>query len=226
MKKKILLFIVVLCVFSLVGCSKKDDYASKFKEEYESYNGKQTSSGKDYLKVEVPEENVIVYSSISEVLDIIKNKSGVIYFGFPTCPWCRNMVVPLLEAADSTSLDKIYYLNMYEERDTIKYVDGEFITEKEASEGYYDLVNALSSILDDYIVKDSDGIEHNTSKKRIYVPLVVFIKDGEIVDYHANTVDSQVDPYIKLNDEEHDSLYNIYLNGIHKVLDDVCDSKC
>ena len=226
MKKKILLFIVVLCVFSLVGCSKKDDYASKFKEEYESYNGKQTSSGKDYLKVEVPEENVIVYSSISEVLDIIKNKSGVIYFGFPTCPWCRNMVVPLLEAADSTSLDKIYYLNMYEERDTIKYVDGEFITEKEASEGYYDLVNALSSILDDYIVKDSDGIEHNTSKKRIYVPLVVFIKDGEIVDYHANTVDSQVDPYVKLNDEEHESLYNIYLNGIHKVLDDVCDSKC
>lgn len=226
MKKKILLLIVVLCVFSLVGCSKKDDYASKFKEEYESYNGKQTSSGKDYLKVEIPEENVIVYSSISEVLDIIKNKSGVIYFGFPTCPWCRNMVVPLLEAADSTSLDKIYYLNMYEERDTIKYVDGEFITEKEASEGYYDLVNALSSILDDYIVKDSDGIEHNTSKKRIYVPLVVFIKDGEIVDYHANTVDSQVDPYVKLNDEEHESLYNIYLNGIHKVLDDVCDSKC
>lgn len=226
MKKKILLLIVVLCVFSLVGCSKKDDYASKFKEEYESYNGKQTSSGKDYLKVEIPEENVIVYSSISEVLDIIKNKSGVIYFGFPTCPWCRNMVVPLLEAAGSTSLDKIYYLNMYEERDTIKYVDGEFITEKEASEGYYDLVNALSSILDDYIVKDSDGIEHNTSKKRIYVPLVVFIKDGEIVDYHANTVDSQVDPYVKLNDEEHESLYNIYLNGIHKVLDDVCDSKC
>ena len=226
MKKKILLLIVVLCVFSLLGCSKKDDYASKFKEEYESYNGKQTSSGKDYLKVEIPEENVIVYSSISEVLDIIKNKSGVIYFGFPTCPWCRNMVVPLLEAADSTSLDKIYYLNMYEERDTIKYVDGEFITEKEASEGYYDLVNALSSILDDYIVKDSDGIEHNTSKKRIYVPLVVFIKDGEIVDYHANTVDSQVDPYVKLNDEEHESLYNIYLNGIHKVLDDVCDSKC
>ncbi len=226
MKKKILLFIVVLCVFSLVGCSKKDNYASKFKEEYESYNGKQTSSGKDYLKVEIPEENVIVYSSITEVLDIIKNKSGVIYFGFPTCPWCRNMVVPLLEAADSTSLDKIYYLNMYEERDTIKYVDGEFITEKEASEGYYDLVNDLSSILDDYIVKDSDGIEHNTSKKRIYVPLVVFIKDGEIVDYHANTVDSQVDPYVKLNDEEHESLYNIYLNGIHKVLDDVCDSKC
>lgn len=226
MKKKILLFIVVLCVFSLVGCSKKDDYASKFKEEYESYNGKQTSSGKDYLKVEIPEENVIVYSSISEVLDIIKNKSGVIYFGFPTCPWCRNIVSPLLEAADSTSLDKIYYLNMYEERDTIKYVDGEFITEKEASEGYYDLVNALSSILDDYIVKDSDGIEHNTSKKRIYVPLVVFVKDGEIVDYHANTVDSQVDPYVKLNDEEHETLYNIYLNGIHKVLDDVCDSKC
>lgn len=226
MKKKILLLIVVLCVFSLVGCSKKDDSASKFKEEYESYNGKQTSSGKDYLKVEIPEENVIVYSSISEVLDIIKNKSGVIYFGFPTCPWCRNMVVPLLEAADSTSLDKIYYLNMYEERDTIKYVDGEFITEKEASEGYYDLVNALSSILDDYIVKDSDGIEHNTSKKRIYVPLVVFIKDGEIVDYHANTVDSQVDPYVKLNDEEYETLYNIYLSGIHKVLDDVCDSKC
>ena len=229
MIKKILLCIVILGVFCFTGCGKKevkDSDASKFKEEYESYNGEKTSSGKGYLEVSIPSDNVIKYSSITELLDVIKNKSGVIYLGYPTCPWCRNAITPLLEAASSTSLDKIYYLNMYEVRDAISYENGEFVTTKEGSSDYYDLVEALNSILDDYIVKDSDGVEHNTSKKRIYVPLVVFVKDGEIVSYHADTVASQTDPYVKLTNEQHDELYDIYLDGIHKVLNDVCDERC
>ena len=229
MIKKILLCIVILGVFCFTGCGKKetkDTDASKFKEEYESYNGEKTNSGKDYLEVSIPSDNVIKYSNITELLDVIKNKSGVIYLGYPTCPWCRNAITPLLEAASSTSLDKIYYLNMYEVRDTISYENGEFVTTKEGSSDYYDLVDALNSILDDYIVKDNDGVEHNTSKKRIYVPLVVFVKDGEIVSYHADTVASQTDPYVKLTNEQHDELYDIYLDGIHKVLNDVCDERC
>ena len=110
MIKKILLCIVILGVFCFTGCGKKevkDSDASKFKEEYESYNVEKTSSGKDYLEVSIPSDNVIKYSNITELLDVIKNKSGVIYLGYPTCPWCRNAITPLLEAASSTSLDKI-----------------------------------------------------------------------------------------------------------------------
>lgn len=228
MKKKVLLFILLFSLFITYGCSKDESIsdAQKFKEEYESYNGKQTSSGKDYLEVNILEDNVIKYSSLSEVLDIVNNGTGVIYLGYPTCPWCRNMISPLLAASDSTSLDTIYYVNMHDERDTIEYVDGNLTTTKEASSEYYDLLLALDNILEEYIITDSDGIEHDTLEKRIYVPLVIFVKDGEVVSYHANTVDSQTDPYIALNDEEYLELYNIYLSGINKVLEDTCDSKC
>lgn len=30
----------------------------------------------------------------------------------------------------------------------------------------------------------------------------------------------------ELTEEEHDELYDIYVSGIHKVLDDLCDENC
>lgn len=230
MKKKVLLFILIIGIFSIYGCTKKEEVVEdslKFKNEYEEYNGEKTSSGKDYINVSISEDNIIKYSSIDEVIELINNKgTGVIYFGYPTCPWCRNMVEPLLASADSTNLDKIYYVNMYNERDTIEYKDGQFITTKEAGENYYTLVNLLDSILDSYIVTDEEDIEHDTGNKRIYVPLVVFIKEGKVVAYHSDTVESQTNPYIKLDDSQYEELYNIYKDGISKVLEDTCDSKC
>ena len=220
MRKKILLCIVILGVFCFTGCGKrevKESDASKFKEEYESYNGEKTS---------IPSDNVIKYSTITELLDIIKNKSGVIYLGYPTCPWCRNAITPLLEAASSTSLDRIYYLNMYEVRDIISYENGEFITTKEGSEDYKKLLERLDSILDEYVLGDLNGNEVKTGEKRIFVPLVVFVRDGKIVGFHADTVSSQTNPYVALNEDQKNELLDIYIDLIHKVLNDVCDEKC
>lgn len=215
-------------LFLLVGCSKEND-AIKFKKEYESLNGEISSSGKKYLDVDIDKKNIIKYADIEEINNIINNGTGVIYFGYPECPWCRNAVPCLLEAAGSTSLDKIYYLNLHDIRDTLVVgEDGNIVTEVEAEKGYKELLESLDNILDDYIIKDKDGKEVNTGEKRIYVPTVVFVLNGEIVDYYMDTVPTQTDPYVPLTEEEKNELINIYKERIKKVLDDTCtlEEKC
>lgn len=182
-------------------------------------NGTTSVSDKEYLKVDVDKNNVMKYTSIDKIIDIIKNGTGVIYLGYPECPWCRKAVPALLEVSESTSIDTIYYLNMKDVKDEDLDSDGNIITEKEGVKGYDELLAALDSILDDYTLTKEDGTTVTADEKRVYVPLVVFVKDGKIVDYYADTVESQRDPYVALTKEKNE-LINIYKEGILKVTGD------
>lgn len=239
MKKKAIIgiIIVVILVALAIVCNidfKKDKEenkitdAIKFKEEYEAYNGKVNENNqKNYMEIKISKNNAVKYSTIDEVIDIINNGTGVIYLGYPTCPWCRNMVPVLLSAANSTSLANIYYVNMYEVRD--KYELDENNKPKLVEEGdkkYQDLLDALDSILDNYTLETEDGKEVKVGEKRVYVPLVVFVKDGKIVGHHADTVKSQTDPYKALDDDQTEELYNIYIENIDKVQKTQCDDNC
>lgn len=51
------------------------------------------------------------------------------------------------------------------------------------------------------------------------VPIVLFILEGKIVDKY--TLEKE-----KLTEDEEIDLYNNYLEGIHKVLQDTCDEEC
>ena len=183
-------------------------------------NGTTSVSDKEYLEVDVDKTNVMTYTSIDKIIDIIKNGTGVIYLGYPECPWSRNAVPALLEVSESTSIDTIYYLNMKDVKDRFALdSDGNIITEKEGVKGYDELLAALDSILDDYTLTKEDGTTVTADEKRVYVPLVVFVKDGKIVDYYADTVESQRDPYVALTKEKNE-LINIYKEGILKVTGD------
>lgn len=219
--KKIVL--VIFSVLLLVGCGKETD-GLKFKKEYEGLNNEVSASGKKYLDIEINENNIIKYATIDEIVDIIKNGTGVIYLGYPECPWCRNAIPALLEAADSTSLETVYYLNMFDVRDRLSLDDeGNIVTEVEAKEGYDDLLEALDSILDDYTLSGKDGNTVSTGEKRIYVPIVIFVRDGEIISYHNDTLPSQTDPYVSLSEEENNELINIYKEKILSVTNNSCD---
>lgn len=224
MNKKIITFISLLFLSTiLIGCEGKniESDAVKFKNEYESLNEKVNDSGKKYVEVSIDDDNVITYSNYNEVMDILNNGTGVIYFGFPECPWCRNVVPILLESAEITGINKIYYYNALSIRDTkVLNENGTITTEKEGTEEYYNLISVLSEYLGEY-----KGL-NDTSIKRLYFPTVVFVKDGEILGLHVGTVSSQTDPYIKLNEEQTSELKNIYVDYMHKVLDDLCDESC
>ena len=120
--------------------TKKDNY--KFSVEY----------------TKVPMDNVFVYKTEEEIIDILENGSGIIYLGFPECPWCQTYTVYLNEAAKDNSIEKIYYLNIKEMRSN-------------NTENYQKIVKLLDSILE----KDENG------NKKVYVPQVVFVKKGEIM---------------------------------------------
>lgn len=224
MKKISLIIIMILAIFCLGGCKSKNTDALKFKNEYEDLNGKTSKSGKTYLDVSIDDDNPIVYLTAKEASEKINSDTGVFYFGFPECPWCRNALPVLLNAAKNSELDKIYYVNMYDVRDTMEVdTEGNVVTTKKGATGYSELLDSLDSILDEYTLTDSNDNQVLTGEKRVYVPLVVFVVDGKIVSYHADTVSSQTDPYVALDESQKEELYQIYNDGIHKVLGDVCD---
>lgn len=218
--KKLKLIIGLIVLILLIGIistlyinkdnSTKDE--KKFKEEYESINEKSK------ISLTIPEDNKMKYVTSKEVIDILKNKTGVIYFGFPDCPWCRNIVPILINTAKCECLDKIYYFNALSIRDT-KHLDesGNIVIDKEGSKEYYEIVELLSDYLGPYEGLNDDSI------KRLYFPTVVFVKDGKIVDVHISTVEDQTDPYVPLTKKQKEKLQQEYKEGISKMESNVCD---
>ena len=49
--------------------------------------------------------------SIISIVKILEHGTGVVYLGFPECPWCQAYVPMLNEVADIEGLEKIYYFN-------------------------------------------------------------------------------------------------------------------
>ncbi len=229
MKKVLLVLFILISVITIYGCTKENsnnEDALKFKKEYEDLNDVEMSTGKNYPTVNISSDNKVIYASYEELFDILSEGSGVIYLGYPECPWCRNAVPVLLDASKELNMN-IYYMNMHDERDSIKArEDGSLEVVNEGTEGYKKLLERLDSILPDYTLEDIHGNTVSANEKRVYVPLVVFVRDGEIVGYHADTVDSQTNPQILLNEDQKNELMDIYLDLMHKVLNDVCTDKC
>lgn len=73
-----------------------------------------------------------------------------------------------------------------------------------------------------YYLDSLDGVVGLDDIVDLRVPLVLFVLEGEIVDYHVGTVQDKVE----LSNDEVVELYNIYLDGIHQVLQDSCDERC
>ena len=230
MKKLVIGLIVFISLFGLSACNKKVEEVnvSNFKNEYESLNGKTNESGKIYPEISLENDEIIRYATIKDLENIFENKkTGAIYFGFPECPWCRNAVPVLLDSAKEAGLGKIYYMNVLNMRDKkVLNENGEVVTENKGTSDYFKILNWLDSILPDYKITDKNNNEISTNEKRLYVPIVVFVKDGEIVGYHSDTVESQNDPYELLTTKQKRELKNIYTELIHKMLDDLCDESC
>jgi hypothetical protein len=78
----------------------------------------------------------------------------------------------------------------------------------------------LSDVLTPYEGLNDDSI------KRLYFPTVVYVKDGKVLSSTIGTVDSQTEPYVKLNDDQYNELKNIYMENMNKVYNILCDEAC
>ena len=242
MKKEKILFIAlpVLCAvaailgFIFIGKEASNEDALKFKQEYESLNGTVAFGDIKYNNLEISENNPIKYSNYEKVIDVIKNESGIIYLGFPGCPWCRSALPILLDVAEDNDINTIYYINIKEDRDAFVVEDNELVyqvdeegNEKKGAEGYFDLMDALDKHLTEYIVS-YEGKEYKTGEKRIYAPTVVFVRDGKVLGLHVSTVDSQKSGFDKMTEDQVDELYGIYEEYILEMKNSTCskDDAC
>lgn len=236
MKKGSMIIIIIVFLFSIFMGYRyfedKKETTSKdavtFKKEYEALNNRvNPNNNKLYPEVSISNDNPVKYSSYDEIFEVLKSGTGVIYFGFPECPWARNLVPVMLSAAKEVEIDTIYYLNIKDDRDVLMLNENDdIITEKEGNKKYFELVEKLDSILDDYILTDNDGKSVSAGKKRIYTPLLIFVKNGKIIAHHTDTVDSQTDPYVALNDRQSEELLLKLINYMSKISASVCDESC
>ena len=185
---------------SLTG---KDNYVATadektFKESYEGLNGTTDANGQKITEVEIMVDNNIEYIRLDKALSILDSGSGVIYFGFSACSYCRNAVPVLLDAMNSSDLDKIYYVDIRPDnkaendlRDTYSLnAKNKAKKTKDASDTYYEVLTSLANHLDDYVLYTEKGKKVNTGEKRLLAPTVVSVVKGEIVGFHQGTLDS------------------------------------
>lgn len=199
----------------------------RFKKEYESLNG----TSRD---VKIMEDNNIKYISIAEAAEIIDSGSGVIYFGFASCPWCRNAVPVLLDAMDSTNLDTIYYVDIRPENKADNDIRDLYALDTknkpkkvhDGAPGYDEVVLALASELKEYKLPTSTDREVSTGRKRLYAPTVITVNNGILTGFHEDTLDGHdKDENGNLPDltkQQQDELFTIYSDMITKYLGTDC----
>lgn len=189
--KYIILGVLLLLIASLVVYFvfiKKDNNTDniKFSKEYTS----------------VSKDNIFVYRSKEEIINILEHGIGIVYLGYPECPWCMAYVPLLNEIAKNEGIEKIYYYNIREDR-------------KNNTEFYQKVV----SILNDYLNYDEEG------KKRIFVPNVTFVKEGKIIfNDNETSLISEGTPSEYWTEEKKTLFNEKFRKNINELLDDVCTS--
>lgn len=183
--------------------SKRLENAEKFKNEYESLNNEKSSSGKEYREIEIPSDNPFIYKSAKDVINAMNNKKTfLVYFGFPTCPWCRSVLPTLISVLKDNGVEEIYYVNIKDIRDELELDDkGKVKVKTEGSEEYKTLLEKLDDVLEDYILKDKKDKDVETGEKRIFAPNIVAVIDGKAVKLTTGISDKQDDGYAELTDE-------------------------
>ena len=213
MKKKIFLLLVLVCgAITLSGCRKKEEEknvaAIAFKEEYESLNGTTNKSGKEHRSVTIPEDNPYEKITTKELLEKIDNKETFyVYFGDKLCPWCRSVIEKSIEVSVSKKIDKIYYINIWDDegseilRDKYELKDGKPVKTVDGTEDYYKLLEVFDNLLSDYNLTNEKGKKVSTGEKRIYAPNYIYVSEGEAIKLTEGISEAQSDSREELTEE-------------------------
>jgi predicted bacteriocin transport accessory protein len=112
----------------------------------------------------VDKDNIFVYRNADEAADILAKGRGIVFIGFKECPWCQSYAVFLHDAAREMGIDKIYYCDIREDRQS-------------NSESY----QRILSILDGRLQYDDEG------HSRVFVPDVSIVSRGRVITHDFET---------------------------------------
>ena len=123
-------------------------------------------------------DNVFVYRTQDEILKILQHGTGIVYLGFPECPWCKAYAKYLNETAMENDIKEILYYDIKKDRQS-------------NNVKYKKLINLLETNLP---INDEGNLY-------ISVPYLIFIKDGKIIHTDNETAISysNVNPTVYWN---------------------------
>ena len=128
-----------------------------------------------------PDDHIFRTLSAEEANSMIERGHGVLFLGFPECPWCQTLVPHLDASAKDMAIAEIQYFDIRQDR-------------ADDTELYQKFVEKLEPYLD----QGEDG------KPRIFVPNVVILRNGEVVGNYKIELpesDEPVTPQTYWNDE-------------------------
>lgn len=186
--------ICLLCtLLVLVGCASRPVEPNLNVCGFECEN----SDMSEYTSL-VGVEHIFLDATFEEALQLLESDdfSGILYYGYPSCPWCKEAVVEMNDAAKSLGLE-IYYVN---KKSDFNLLHPEL---EEKTELILDKAYGLSV--------DEEGKPH------LYVPEVVVIKKGKVVDHHLGTLEEHNAHERDMNEDEKQKLEDIYVQMFKKV---------
>ena len=166
MKKFLTLLLITVMLFGAVGC-----FNNKEKKEEEKPKTEEKTDAQKFAEEykQVDEDNVFVYRDVDDIIKIMEHGTGIVYLGYPECPWCQAYVKYLNEVAKEDDVEKIYYCNT-----------------KKVKENSMEKYQKLVSLLSGHLQYNDEGNEW------IYVPNVSFHINGKLI---ANDYESSKDTH-------------------------------
>lgn len=164
MKKQIILPIVIIAIaglviggFFLFRSQTSDEIESNNPDTPSTNEIAQTDSTRFAEEYNIATDNIFVYRNSEEIIKILEHGTGIVFLGFPECPWCRAYAPILNDVAKSNGIDKIYYYNIADDR-------------RNNTATYQKLI----SILNDNLLYDEEG------NHRVYVPDITSSKTAKL----------------------------------------------
>ena len=192
----------LLAVVLLAGCFNKTEGKKNASSETLTITNKVSLTstkvdmkGYKWIRNDVADFQLITLKESLRMFE--EGGTGILYYGYDECAWCNRAVPELNEVAKELNL-------------TIYYVDASAKVEK-------DDYKKLLEYIDPVLKVNSSG------EKGFYVPAVIGVKNGKLVDYHVSLLDSfelsKDDPNKQLSDAQKQELQDIYRKIAKEVAD-------
>ena len=116
------------------------------------------------LEYGITEQNVFKYKTTKEILEIMNNGSGIIFFGFPENKWSKEYATILNDSALKANIKEINYYNFKGARSSNNHSYNQMVTK-----------------LKDFLPILDNGVQN------IYAPTLVIVKNKEVIFYDSET---------------------------------------
>jgi len=152
----------------------------------------------------VGSENIFVYRTAEQTVQILERGTGIVFFGFKECSWCQLYAVFLNDTAKEMKMQRIFYCDIREDR-------------ANNTESYQRIVSILSGLLQ----YDDEG------RQRVYVPDVTIVESGNIIGRDFETSKDTLgyeSAQEYWNEERVAALKNRFRDGMNQIASKSCNS--